>query len=93
MVKYPLYETKADFYYYSEETGDNEIPMMIEFDYQPAQRGSYWEPGYGAYLRVMEVRRADGKPIDFATTKEIESWAQEHLDDNVDYIVEKEIRG
>ena len=85
------YKTLADYYF--EVNGcDGEIELVLEFDYQRAERATYYEPGCGASLTLCGVTMKDGSPIDPLVAGNVEDWAQNYLDEHTSYIVDKEIR-
>ena len=84
------YKTLADYCF--ELNGvEGEIELVLEFDYQRAERATYWEPGCGASLTLCSVTKKDGSPIDPLVAGNVEDWAQDYLDEHTDYIVNKEI--
>lgn len=84
------YKTLADYYF--EVNGcDGEIELVLEFDYQRAERATSSEPGCGASLTLCGVTMKDGSPIDPLVAGNVEDWAQEYLDDNTYAIIRKDV--
>ena len=84
------YKTLADYYF--EVNGcDGEIELVLEFDYQRAERATRSEPGCGASLTLCGVTMKDGSPIDPLVAGNVEDWAQNYLDEHTSYIVNEEI--
>ena len=83
---------KTDAEYYFEVNGvEGEMVLVLEFDYQRAERATYYEPGCGAGLTLCSVTMKDGTAIDPLVAAGVDDWAQNYLDEHTSYIVDKEI--
>ena len=83
---------KTDAEYYFEVNGvEGEMVLVLEFDYQRAERATNWEPGCGASLTLCNVTMKDGSPVDPMFAKDIDVWAQDYLDENRAFIIRREI--
>ena len=84
------YKTLADYYFEVNGT-DGEIELVLEFDYQRAERATNWEPGCGASLTLCSVTMKDGTAIDPLVAAGVDDWAQNYLDENRAFIIRREI--
>jgi hypothetical protein len=84
------YKTNAEYYF--EVNGvEGEVELVLEFDYQRAERATRSEPGCGAGLTLCGVTMKDGTAIDPLVAGNVDDWAQNYLDEHTSYIVDKEI--